>query len=67
MKYSSSLLLLYFRNLLAFTIGGILENELDEFVDYWNSHKIRKNQLSGCPYGIPNDMYDTPELFSKLL
>lgn len=55
------------RNLLAFTIGGILENELNEFVEYWNSHNIRKNNLTSCPHGIPNDMYDAPQLFSKLL
>ena len=54
-----------YRELLAFTIGHILEKELDEFVDHWNSHKIRKNKWIQGPCGIPNDMYDTPGMFSK--
>ena len=47
-------------HLLAFTIGIILENELQEFVKFWNSHRIR-NKLSNAPCGIPNDLYDMPE------
>ncbi len=53
------------RQLLAFTIGKMLQEELSEFVHFWNTHRIRKNKLTLTPSGIPNDLYDMPELFGK--
>ena len=39
-----------------------LKNDLEEFVDNWNAHLIRRNRLSGCPGGVPNHLYDYPSL-----
>ena len=38
------------------------ENSLTEFKDCWNSHSIRASRLAGCPAGVPDDLYDLPQL-----
>ena len=43
-------------------IARIVQTELDDFVKYWNSHKLRKNNRADCPQGIPNDLHDMPEV-----
>ena len=43
----------------------MLEQELLDFVAYWNSHRIRYNRSIECPSGIPEDMFDMPEEFGK--
>ena len=40
----------------------LLRKELDEFVDHWNTHPIRKSQPES-PGGFPDDMFDVPEQF----
>ena len=52
------------RQCLAIVFFGLLERELQEFVQYWNSHTLRKNQVAGCPQAIPNDLYDMPQYYS---
>ena len=42
-----------------------LERDLEEFVDNWNSHLIRRNRLSDCPSGVPNELYQYPTLHGK--
>ncbi len=54
--------MMLYREILRFTIGDLLENELKEFVHYWNTHRIRKNNQSLSPSGIPDELYDMPEL-----
>jgi hypothetical protein len=49
------------RYCLAFVIVPILQKELDDFVKWWNSHRIRYNRKSDSPKGIPDDLFDIPE------
>ena len=59
------------RYCLAYSMGALLEKELEEFVCSWNSHLIRSNSKARCPSGIPNDLFEMPEnygistIFSK--
>ena len=39
----------------------ILERELNEFVHYWNTHRIRSSRHGNCIGGVPDDLYDMPE------
>ena len=31
-------------------------------VQQWNTHRIRQNRKAGCPSGVPNDLYELPQL-----
>ena len=42
---------------------SILETELNEFVNIWNTHRIRSVRNSECPAGRPNVIYYAPERF----
>ena len=53
------------RKCLAVVLVTMLEQELSDFVAYWNSHRIRCNRGIECPSGIPEDMFDMPEEFGK--
>lgn len=43
----------------------ILKQELTEYVQYWNSHLMRKNKSISFPSGVPNKMYEFPELYGE--
>jgi len=47
----------------------IIQKELTSFQHDWNGHRIRRTSTSGCPGGIPNELFDLPHLhrFSNLL
>ena len=49
--------------ILVFVIHSLLQRELTEFMQYWNSHTIRTNTSTECPAGIPDDLYRIPEEF----
>ena len=53
------------RKCLAVVLVTMLEQELSDFVAYWNLHRIRSNRIIECPTGIPEDMFDMPEEFGK--
>lgn len=38
----------------------IVERELREFVQYWNTHRIRPSRNGNCIGGIPEDLFDMP-------
>lgn len=38
----------------------ILQNDIDEFVQQWNRHRIRQSRAD-CIGGIPEDLYDMPQ------
>lgn len=50
------------RTCLVYVMHKPLERDLDEFVEQWNSHVMRKNKLSGFPGGVPNELYECPSL-----
>ena len=39
----------------------LLQKELEDFQDAWNSHFIQKNHLTHLPEGVPNDLYEMPD------
>ena len=48
---------------LKFSFCGIIQNDLDAVVDYWNNHKIRPSRLSESPDGRPAIIYELPERY----
>ena len=39
----------------------VIQQECDIFVEYWNSHRLRKQKGLQLPTGIPNHMFEFPE------
>ena len=66
-QYYIIIILCTFRYCLAFVIVPILQKELDDFVKWWNSHRIRYNRKSDSPKGIPDDLFDIPEAVGMLI
>ena len=56
---------MYCRYCLAYAFVPVLERELNEFRDSWNSHTIRKNRNSNGPAGKPEDLYDMPAMYGR--
>ena len=50
---------------LAYTVVDILQDEMEEFVLYWNSHPLRRNRIALCPHGIPDDIFEMPENYGN--
>ena len=48
---------------MAYAFLPVLKKELEEFVELWNSHTIRRTRLAASPCGRPDDLYDMPMLF----
>ena len=46
---------------------GIIQNELDCAKETWNAHRIRLNRHSEVPAGVPNVLYEAPQLSGKYL
>ena len=42
--------------------ADIIEKGLEEFKTRWNSHSIRPSRMAGCPCGVPDDLYNLPEM-----
>lgn len=40
----------------------ILEEELRNIKEDWNGHRIRLQKRTDRPNGVPNELYDFPEL-----
>jgi len=51
--------------LLQFCFTQLLRQEAEDVVRIWNHHKIRKSHEMGCPPGIPEVLYRTPQLYGK--
>ena len=47
------------------TIMPAIRKDLQEFVEYWNSHTIRPTSGASCPSGRPDDLYDMPSVYGK--
>ena len=50
------------RHILAYVYGPLLKRSLDDFKVRWNSHRIKLNRVAGCPDGVPEDLYNLPQL-----
>ena len=50
-----------------FSFGPLLQLQLDNFVSEWNSHRIRKSNMAEVPPGIPDVLFNFPELHGKKL
>ena len=48
---------------LAYVYAQLLHQDLVEFVEIWNNHRLRKNRLANCPLGIPNDIHRLPHKY----
>ncbi|ORY43655.1 hypothetical protein BCR33DRAFT_785495 [Rhizoclosmatium globosum] len=47
-----------------YVFGEFIKQDLEEWCLRWNSHRIRKSKHSEAPSGIPNMMYEHPELWN---
>ena len=54
-----------YRHCVAFVYLPFLKEDLSNFVERWNDHRIRPSKTSGCPSGVPNDLYHLPEINRK--
>jgi hypothetical protein len=66
-NYGSDLrLCLYciYRSLLAYLFIPLLQKELDVFKNtVWNTHRIRHQKDTYLPDGVPNHVYEFPEVY----
>eukprot|EP00731_Ephydatia_muelleri_P023454 Em0015g1037a len=42
----------------GYVFGPLLQQELKEFKDMWNCHRIRRNRFAACPCDVPDDVYN---------
>ena len=54
--------LLHILHILAYVYELLIKSSLDDFKARWNSHRIRCNKVAGCPEGVPDDLYNIPQL-----
>ncbi len=52
-----------YRDIVRFSFGPLIQEELDQFTTEWNGHRIRSNRTADAPSGVPNVMYSLPILF----
>ena len=50
-----------------FCFESIIEQELQDLVTEWNSHRIRSSKMAEVPAGKPDVLYHFPELHGKNL
>ena len=55
-------MLLYFRHCFLHVYLPLLQNELNDFKEQHNSHRIRKQKDRRVPNGVPDDLYLFPEI-----
>ena len=48
---------------MKFSYYGVIQDDLDNLVHYWNNHKIRTPKLSESPDGRPSVIYELPEKY----
>lgn len=62
MQHSFNTYHIVIRACLQYVYMPLLRKELQEFVEEHNSHRIRKQRGKKTPQGIPEDLYNFPEL-----
>ena len=50
---------------LRFSFYGILQDELDEIMNTWNQHQIRRIRMSECSNGVPDVIDFLPNRYGK--
>lgn len=50
------------RDSVKYAFGPLIQKQLNEFIQEWNSHNIRKSKMAEAPAGVPNVLYNFPEL-----
>ena len=55
-------MLMVIRDAVRYAFGHLIQIELDNFQSEWNSHRIRHSNMAETPSGIPNVIFDFPEL-----
>ncbi|XP_043976973.1 uncharacterized protein LOC122833467 [Gambusia affinis] len=54
------------KSILQFCCMGLIQDELDDTAQVWNTHRIRPTKNLQVPSGRPNVMYALPELYSTM-
>lgn len=44
----------------------VLRSEIADYVQYWNSHLMRRDKERQTPSRVPNEMYEMPELYGNV-
>ncbi len=55
------------RDAARYTFGNLLQVQLQNFTREWNSHRIRPSKMAEAPSGIPNVLFEFPELEGIIL
>ncbi|KAJ8302239.1 hypothetical protein KUTeg_021226 [Tegillarca granosa] len=53
------------KNLVQFCFMALIQDELDDIAEIWNTHKIRPSRNQNWPSGRPDLMYFTPMLWGS--
>ena len=48
---------LTYRDIARYCFGNLIQTELNQFVEEWNSHRIRPIKTADAPAGIPNVLF----------
>ena len=48
---------------LAFYFMGVIRKELTQVKETWDCHRVRQMKHQGCPSGVPNVIYDFPDMY----
>lgn len=46
-----------------FCFMKLLQSDLNYFQQWWNTHHVRRTRTSGCPGGLPQELFDFPEMY----
>ncbi|XP_061669985.1 uncharacterized protein LOC133497816 isoform X1 [Syngnathoides biaculeatus] len=50
---------------LRYCFHDLIQEDLNECVRLWNSHRIRPSRTASCPGGIPNELHYQPHRFGS--
>lgn len=45
----------------------LIEQDLESFVFWWNHHRIRRTTNTECPAGVPDDLFDLPDMTGSVI
>lgn len=55
----------FIRHCLAYIYLHLIEEDLKQFLKYWNTHYIRKSRGAICPGGVPDDLFKLHEYYGN--